>query len=69
MAINSRQPRSADCQALTDLTMLKIDYDDFWELLTEKPPVALGVIRTRAARLNEAVANLDCLSQKKIDSV
>ncbi|HZY44964.1 MAG TPA: Crp/Fnr family transcriptional regulator [Anaerolineae bacterium] len=69
MAIISRQPRSADCQALTDLTMLKIDYDEFWELLAEKPPLALGVIRTLAARLTEAVANLDRLSQKKIDSV
>jgi len=64
MGILSRQPRSADCVALTDLTALKIDRDDFWELLAEKPPLALGVIRALSQRLDEAVANLQKLSQK-----
>ena len=64
MGIISRQPRSADCVALTDLTALKIDHDDFWELLAEKPPLALGVIRALSQRLDEAVANLQKLSQK-----
>jgi len=64
MGILSRQPRSADCVALTDLTALKIDQDDFWELLAEKPPLALGVIRALSQRLDEAVANLQKLSQK-----
>ena len=63
MGIISRQPRSADCVALTDLTALKIDHDDFWELLAEKPPLALGVIRALSHRLDEAVANLQRLSQ------
>ncbi len=64
MGILSRQPRSADCVALTDLTALKIDQDDFWELLAEKPPLALGVIRALSQRLDEAVANLQKLSQQ-----
>lgn len=64
MAIISRQPRTADCIALTDLTMLKIDYDDFWELLAEKPPLALGVIKVLAHRLDEAVGNLQKLGKK-----
>lgn len=64
MAIITRQPRSADCIALTDVTLLKIDYDDFWELLAEKPPLALGVIRVLAQRLEEAVANLQKLNPK-----
>ena len=64
MGIISRQPRSADCVALTDLTALKIDHDDFWELLAEKPPLALGVIKALSQRLDEAVANLRKLSQK-----
>ena len=67
MGIISRQPRSADCVALTDLTALKIDRDDFWELLAEKPPLALGVIRALSQRLDEAVANLQKLSQKPED--
>jgi len=64
MGILSRQPRSADCVALTDLTALKIDRDDFWELLAEKPPLALGVIKALSQRLDEAVANLQRLSPK-----
>jgi len=64
MGIISRQPRSADCVALTDLTALKIDHDDFWELLAEKPPLALGVIRALSHRLDEAVANLQKLSHR-----
>jgi CRP-like cAMP-binding protein len=64
MAIITRQPRTADCRALTDLTLLKIDADDFWELLAEKPPLALGVIRTLGQRLDEAVENLNHLSKK-----
>jgi len=64
MGIISRQPRTADCVALTDLTALRIDHDDFWELLAEKPPLALGVIRALSQRLDEAVANLQKLSPK-----
>ncbi len=64
MAILSRQPRTADCIAKTDVTALKIGYHDFWELLAEKPPLALGVIKVLAQRLDEAVANL-----KKLTSV
>ncbi len=64
MGIISRQPRSADCVAMTDLTALKIDHDDFWDLLAEKPPLALGVIKALSQRLDEAVANLRKLSQK-----
>jgi CRP-like cAMP-binding protein len=61
MGLISRQPRTADCVALTDLTALKIDQDDFWELLAEKPPLALGVIKALSHRLDEAVANLQKL--------
>ncbi|UCH27611.1 MAG: Crp/Fnr family transcriptional regulator [Trueperaceae bacterium] len=62
MAILSRQPRTADCIAKTDVTALKIGYHDFWELLAEKPPLALGVIKVLAQRLDEAVANLKKLT-------
>lgn len=58
MGLLSRQPRSADCVALTDLTALRIERDDFWEVLAEMPALALGVIETLSQRLDEAVANL-----------
>lgn len=64
MAIITRQPRSADCVATTEITALRIDHDEFWELLAEKPPLALGVIRVLAQRLDEAVANLQRLQQQ-----
>jgi len=64
MGIVSRGARSADCVAMTDLATLKIEHDDFWELLAEKPPLALGVIRALSMRLDEAVANLQKLGSR-----
>ena len=53
--------RSATCLALTDLTLLRIDGADFWQLLEATPSLALGVINTLAQRLDEAVTNLRLL--------
>jgi CRP/FNR family cyclic AMP-dependent transcriptional regulator len=58
LAIISRGPRSANCVALTDITALKIEHDDFWDLLTDQPEIAQGVIRMLSQRYEEAVANL-----------
>lgn len=53
MAIISRKPRSATCTALTDITALRIDHEDFWDLLAEKPALSMGVIRVLSTRLSE----------------
>jgi CRP-like cAMP-binding protein len=58
MAIISRNPRSAHCVARSDVTMLKIGYDAFWNLMEEKPMLALGVMRVLSQRLDEANKNL-----------
>jgi CRP-like cAMP-binding protein len=58
LAIISRSPRSAHCIALTDITALKIEHDDFWDLLTDQPEIAQGVIRMVVARYEDAVSNL-----------
>ncbi|MCB8942310.1 MAG: cyclic nucleotide-binding domain-containing protein [Ardenticatenaceae bacterium] len=58
MAIISRNPRSAHCIAKTDMTALKIGYDVFWNLMEEKPILALGVMRVLSQRLDEANKNL-----------
>jgi CRP-like cAMP-binding protein len=58
MAIIWRRPRSADCVALTDLTALRIDYQDFRELMDERPTLAQGVIEVLALRLDAAMENL-----------
>ncbi len=57
MAILSRSPRSANCRAESDMTALRIDFTDFWDLLAEKPGLALGVIRVLSARLHDQYAN------------
>ena len=61
MSVLTRKPRSADCLALTEVIALRIGYDVFWELLAKEPPLALGVIRVLAGRLDEAVGNLQRL--------
>ena len=63
MAIIWRRPRSADCVAHTDITALKIEYDDFWELMDERPALAQGVIKVLAQRLDVAMENQQRLSQ------
>ncbi len=61
MAIIWRRPRSADCVALTDITALKVEYEDFWELMEERPALAQGVITLLARRLDETMDNLQRL--------
>jgi hypothetical protein len=64
MAIIWRRPRSADCIALTDITALKIDYEDFWELMDERPALAQGVIKVLALRLDAAMENLQRMKRE-----
>jgi CRP-like cAMP-binding protein len=54
MAILDSEPRSASVTATADLTLLRIMRDDFHEILTEKPELALGIIKVLTARLREA---------------
>lgn len=58
MAIISRKLRSAHCDAVTNITALRIDHDDFWELMADNPALALGVIKVLARRLEETVRDL-----------
>jgi CRP-like cAMP-binding protein len=58
MSIISRQPRSADCVAMLDMTVLQIDYEDFWRLLAGKPNIALGIIRVLSGRLSVTMQNI-----------
>lgn len=58
MAVISSRPRSADCVAESNVTVLRIDRDDFWDLMALHPDLAQSVIEVLAERLDEAVANL-----------
>ncbi len=54
MSILDAEPRSASVTALTDLTLLKIQRDDFTEILAEKPDISQGIIKVLTRRLREA---------------
>lgn len=54
MSLLDAEPRSATVTALSELTLLKIQRDDFAEILAEKPEIARGVIQVLTHRLREA---------------
>ena len=45
LSILGERPRSANCQAQTDLVVLQLDKNDFWSLLDDRPKIAKGVIQ------------------------
>lgn len=55
MAIIDSQPRSADVIAVSDVLLLKMERDDFHEILKQREEVAIGVIRV----LNRRIRNLN----------
>ena len=54
MAVLDSEPRSASVTVLKDAVLLKIDRDDFRDILNERPEIALGVIKVLSRRLREA---------------
>ncbi len=54
MSILDTEPRSASVTAMSDLTLLKIQRDDFMEILAEKPEISQGIIKVLTRRLREA---------------
>lgn len=45
LAVLSHRPRNADCVAASDLLMLRIDKEDFWRLLEERPELSTRILR------------------------
>lgn len=54
MALLDEVPRSAGVVALTRVSVLKLTRDDFFEVLSREPSVALAVLRSLSARLRFA---------------
>lgn len=48
------EPRSADVEALTPMTLLAIGHREFWSLLDESPIITRKILRALASRLREA---------------
>jgi CRP-like cAMP-binding protein len=63
MAVLDNEPRSASVTALTDVTCLKIERQDFYGLMFEKVEIAYGIIRALTGRLREADRKLSTLSK------
>ncbi len=45
LAVLTHRPRSADCVACSDLLLLRIDKEDFWALLEERPELSTRILR------------------------
>ena len=58
IAIVSDVPHRATYTAKTDLTTLKIDRSEFWELMTEEPRVAFGIIKVLVQHLNSVIEKM-----------
>lgn len=54
MSILDSEPRSASITSLSDLTLLRIQREDFREILAEKPEISLGIIKVLSDRLRKA---------------
>lgn len=55
MALLDSEPRSASATANTDVVLLKIERDDFNEILAEKPEIAQGIIKVLTRRLRNTL--------------
>lgn len=55
MSILDAAPRSATVTTLGDTSLLKIAREDFQEIMTEKPEIAMGIIKVLTRRLRDAI--------------
>lgn len=53
MAVLDGDPRSASVTAVQDAVLLKIGRDDFRDILSERPEIAMGVMKVLSRRLRE----------------
>ena len=51
MSLFDREPRSADVIALEDTSVLELKHDAFFDLLDQRPDLALNIIRSISSRL------------------
>jgi len=57
MAVLDGEPRSASVTTVSDAALLKIGRDDFRDILSERPEIAMGVIKVLSRRLRETSRN------------
>jgi CRP/FNR family cyclic AMP-dependent transcriptional regulator len=54
MSILDEEPRSASVTAVSDLLLLRIQREDFAEILAERPEISQGIIKVLTRRIREA---------------
>ena len=55
MAILDAAPRSATVTATSESNLLKITREDFQEIMSEKPEIAMGIIKVLTRRVRDAI--------------
>ncbi len=55
MALLDSEPRSAAATAVTDVVCLKIERDDFNEIMSEKGEIAQGIIKVLTRRIRSTI--------------
>ena len=61
LALLDPEPRSASATAKTDTLLLRVDQEPFFELMSERSEVGLGILKTLCQRLrnqNKTITNL-----------
>ncbi len=65
MALLDNEPRSATVTAVSDVTCLKIEREEFYELMSEKIEIAHGIIHILTHRLREANEKLSAKGKSR----
>lgn len=58
MAILDHEPRSASVSALSDVHLLRISHDDFYDILADKIEIARGIFKVLSLRIRETNTKL-----------
>ena len=64
MAILDHEPRSAGVSALSDVSLLRISHDDFYDILADKIEIARGIFKVLSMRLRDMNVRLQQASSK-----
>jgi len=54
MSVLDSEPRSASVSAINESLLLKIGREDFKDILSERPEIALGIMKVLSRRLRES---------------
>jgi CRP-like cAMP-binding protein len=69
MAVLDQEPRSADATAVEDSTLLRIDQEAFYEVLSQNQELMHGIIRLLTSRLRTAGERLIAVSSRPDDGL